>query len=265
MSESFYRALGDGRYEPTIHTQGAWREDEQHMGAPAALIAHCLERHGLRDDMMMTRISYDILGIIGLGETRVEIETIRPGRTIELLEATLFTEGSERPAIRARAWRLQTSDTSEVAGGGPGPMAGHEDPSAVPRWSERSALWPGGFIAALDIRRASLGEPGRGAVWQRTDYALVDGEPSTDTARFLLHADTANGMSVREDPRTWMFPNVDLTVHLHRRPRYGWVGLATDVTFGADGVGLTSGVLHDQEGPVGRTEQTLTVRGPYQN
>lgn len=106
------------------------------------------------------------------------------------------------------------------------------------------------------------GEPGRGAVWQRAAHPLVDEEPSTDTARFLLHADTANGMSVRADPRVWMFPNVDLTVHLHRRPRYGWVGLATDVTFGADGVGTTSGVLHDQDGPVARTEQTLTIRGP---
>lgn len=262
MTEAYYRALGDGRYEATVHAQGAWREDEQHMGAPAGLIAHCLERHSLRDDMMMTRISYDILGMIGLGETRVEIETIRPGRTIELLEATLFAGGGDRPAIRARAWRLQTSDTSAVAGGGPDPLPGHEDPTEVAPWRESSDLWPGGFIAALDIRRAVPGEPGRGAVWQYTPYPLVDVEPSTDTARFLLHADTANGMSVRENPQTWMFPNVDLTVHLHRRPRYGWVGLSSEVTFGADGVGVTSAVLHDEQGPVGRTEQTLTIRGP---
>ena len=262
MSETFYRALGDGRYQPTVHTQGAWREDEQHMGAPSALIAHCLERHGLREDMMMTRISYDILGVIGLAETRVEVEIIRPGRTIELLEATLFTGDGERPAIRARAWRLQTSDTSAVAGGDPPPMPGQDDPSAVPAWRERSELWPGGFIGALDIRRASPGEPGRGAVWQRTAYPLVDDETSTDTARFLLHADTANGMSVRENPREWLFPNVDLTVHLHRRPRYAWAGLSTEVTFGPDGVGLTSAVLYDQHGPVGRSQQTLTVRGP---
>jgi hypothetical protein len=38
------------------------------------------------------------------------------------------------------------------------------------------------------------------------------------------------------------------------------VGLDTTVVFGPDGVGLTSTVLHDAHGPVGRSEQMLTVR-----
>lgn len=262
MSDTFYRALGDGRYEPTVHTQGAWREDEQHMGAPSALIAHCIDRHEHRAEMMLSRISYDILGVIDLAETRVHVETVRPGRTIELVEATLFTGAGDRPAIRARAWRLRASDTSAVAGGVPDPLVGHEDPGGLPAWRERSEVWPGGFIAALDIRRPVPVRPGRGAVWQRTAYPLVAGEESTDTARFLLHVDTANGMSVRQDPREWLFPNVDLTVHLHRRPRYAWVGISSEVVFGAGGVGLTSGVLYDEDGAVGRSEQTLTLRGP---
>ncbi|HHU09218.1 MAG TPA: thioesterase family protein [Intrasporangiaceae bacterium] len=258
MTETYYRALGGGRYEPTVHAQGAWREDEQHMGAPSALIAHCIDRHEPRPEMMLSRISYDILGIIGLGETDVHVETIRPGRTIELIEATLTT--GDRPAIRARAWRLQTSDTAAVAGGTAEPLPGHEDPAAVPVWGEQSQTWPGGFINSLDIRRPVPAQQGRGTVWQRTEYGLVDGEESTDTARFLLHADTANGMGVRADPRQWMFPNVDLTVHFWRRPVYAWVGVDTQVVFGADGVGVTSAVLHDGLGAVARTEQSLTIR-----
>jgi len=258
VTETYYRALGDGRYEPTVHVQGAWREDEQHMGGPSALIAHCIDRHEPRPEMLLSRISFDILGIIGLGETHVHVETTRPGRTIELVEATLTT--GDRPAVRARAWRLQTSDTTEVAGGGTDRLIGYEDPAAQPAWREQAETWPGGYIASLDIRRPVPYEPGRGAVWQRAAYPLVDGEESTDTARFLLHADTANGMSVREDPRRWMFPNVDLTVHLWRRPRYSWVGIASEVVFGGDGVGVTSATLHDELGPVARTQQSLTVR-----
>ena len=60
------------------------------------------------------------------------------------------------------------------------------------------------------------------------------------TAAYLGLVDTANGIVVREDPRTWMFPNVDLTVHLFRAPEAGWVGFDTTVTFGSDGLGLTS-------------------------
>ena len=268
--QHYYRALGEGRYEPTIHCQGAWREDEQHMGAPSGLIAHCLERHGTGEQSpssgaMITRISYDILGVIDLAESHVHVETIRPGKAIELLEATLTTGPADnpgRPAIRARAWRIQTSDTAQVAGGGPEPLPFSDNPGAAPIWRERSKVWPGGYIAALDIRRATDDVPGHGAVWQRTAYDLVMGEASTDLARFLLHVDTMNGMAVRQDPREWLFPNVDLTVHLHRRPAYGWVGIAPDVTFGAEGVGLTSATLYDQAGPVGRAEQTLMIRGP---
>jgi hypothetical protein len=32
------------------------------------------------------------------------------------------------------------------------------------------------------------------------------------------------------------------------------------VSFGRDGIGLTSTVLHDRQGPFGRAEQILTLR-----
>jgi hypothetical protein len=70
-------------------------------------------------------------------------------------------------------------------------------------------------------------------------------------------------MNVRVDPGEWLFPNIDLTVHLHRDPLGGpehWVGFDTQVTFGREGVGLTSTTLHDEGGAVGRAEQILTLR-----
>ncbi len=72
--------------------------------------------------------------------------------------------------------------------------------------------------------------------------------------------DTANGIAVQQDPAEWMFPNVDLTVHLFRQPRGPWTGLDTTASFGPTGQGLTSSVLHDVDGPVGQAEQILTVR-----
>jgi hypothetical protein len=65
---------------------------------------------------------------------------------------------------------------------------------------------------------------------------------------------------VRRDPRSVAFPNVDLTAHLFREPRGGWLGFDTTVSFGADGLGLTSSVVHDEVGPVGTSAQLLTVR-----
>ncbi|MEW3744784.1 thioesterase family protein, partial [Pseudomonas aeruginosa] len=109
------------------------------------------------------------------------------------------------------------------------------------------------------IRPLPGAEPGRTQAWLHTDIGLVD-EPASDLARFIGLVDTANGVAPRVSPTTWMFPNVDLTIHLYRQPRGDWVGLDTTVIFGADGVGLTTSTLHDVHGPVGRAEQILTVR-----
>jgi hypothetical protein len=93
-----------------------------------------------------------------------------------------------------------------------------------------------------------------------TALALVDGEEVSTLARYVALVDTANGIGVRESPEEWLFPNVDLSIHLHRQPGEGPVGLDTTVVFGPDGRGVTSSVLHDGTGPVGQAAQMLTVR-----
>lgn len=120
-------------------------------------------------------------------------------------------------------------------------------------------MWPGGFIATAHLRRHQV-EPGRAHFWVRTDEPLVEGEDVSPTAAAVGLLDIANGMTVREDPTRVAFPNLDLTAHLVRAPRPGWLGFDTAVTFGDDGIGLTSSVLHDEDGPVGTLAQVLTVR-----
>lgn len=253
-TDSYYVPLSNGRYAPTGHTQGAWNDHEQHMGPVSGLIAHEIDRHDPRPELALARITYEILGLIPDEETTLEVETIRPGRTIELVEATLVA--GNRPVVRARAWRVSRGDTAAVAGGAPEPMPG---PEAWPRW-EGSSVWKGGYIASVEIRTSPLSVPGRGRVWMRTEIPLVEGVDTGAVAAYLGLVDTANGIAVRADPRAWMFPNLDLSVHLHREPVGPWVGLDTTVVFGAEGLGLTSSVLHDEQGPVGRAEQVLTVR-----
>ncbi len=182
------------------------------------------------------------------------METIRPGRTIELIEAMVLIAG--RPVVRARAWLLAALDTSAVAGG---PDDRLTPPEALSPWS-MTPMWPGGFIASLDARLVAPSRPGRAAAWVSTRHALVAGEPVSPLASYVALVDAANGIAVRQPPTAWMFPNVDLTVHLHRQPEGHWTGLDTTVTFGPTGQGLTSTVLHDVDGPVGHAQQILTVR-----
>jgi hypothetical protein len=257
VSSAYYVRLDAERFQPTVHAQGAWNEDEQHMAPVSGLLAHALERHEPHPGLALARVSYEILGLVRFAPTDVRVRTLRHGRTIELLEALAAVGG--RDVVRALAWRLLSQDTAAIAGGLPRPMP----PPGRCSPFDGTGIWAGGFIRSIEVLRAPGAVPGEGQVWVRTALPLLEGEPVSPVAAFLGLVDTANGMNVRLDPREWAFPNVDLTVHLHRAPEGGpgrWIGLDTLVTVGAHSVGLTSTTLHDERGPVGRAEQILTVR-----
>ncbi|MET4588488.1 thioesterase family protein [Arthrobacter sp. 754] len=252
----YYEALGGGRFRSTIHAQGAWNVHEQHMAPASGLLADSLERHEPRTDMRMARLSYEILGLIPGGEFQIQTTTLRPGRTIELLQAELVA--CARVAIRATAWRMVTSDTAAVAA---------TEDAAIPAPDEckpydGASVWPGGYIRSLEMLAADGHRPGAGKVWLRTEHPLTDKADSGDLARLIGLVDTANGIAARVPPGkdSYAFPNLDLQIHMYRRPGGEWLGLDNAVSFGADGIGLTSTVLHDLKGPFGRAEQILTLR-----
>lgn len=255
-TEPYYRDLGQGRFAATIHTQGAWNPREQHMAPVSGILAHSLEQFQPRDDLRMARISYDILGLIPDDEFEVVATMLRPGRTIELVQAELISAG--RVAVRATAWRLQRTDTSTIVGIEDEPMSGPPDDAQHVALIE----WPGGYIRSIEIRTLPGHAPGHGRAWIRSLHPLVAPGSFSDLARLIGVADTSNGIAVRVNPGPggYAFPNVDLQLHLYREPRGEWLGLQNAVSFGSDGIGLTSTVLCDLDGPFGRAEQILTLR-----
>lgn len=255
--EGYYERIDEHRYKPTANTGGAWDLTEQHFSPLGGLIVHAVDRHRSEradNGMVLSRVAFDILGRLPLQECQIRVETIRPGRTIELIEATVYI--ADRPVVRARAWYVDTGDTTAVAGGAPDPLTPPEELAPWPL----SSVWPGGYIASLQVRPLAEPQPGRASAWIRSGLDLVAGETTDATAAYIAHVDTANGLAVRQPPAAWMFPNIDLTIHLYRRPEGDWTGLDTNVVFGGTGYGLTSTVLHDVAGPIGQAQQTLIVR-----
>lgn len=254
---AYFVALGDGRYRPTEHAGGAWSDAELHLAPVAGLLTHHMDHwqraHG-GDDKLVGRIAVDVLGQIGNSELQLETRVIRPGRTIELLETTATING--RLTLVARTWLLSIGDTTKVEGSEFDRIDG---PFGLPPL-KLDHRWPGGYIRSLEMREATQARPGRNTAWLTTDVHLVAGEETSELAAYVKLLDTANGIAVRESPTEWMFPNLDLSIHLFRQPRGRWVGFDTTVSFGPSGQGLTSTVLHDVDGPVGTVQQVLTVR-----
>ncbi len=252
----YFQRLDETRFAATDEVSGAWNVDHQHIAPALGLLAHAVEldRDQRRTDRLsIGRLSYDILGTVPVDTVEVALRVLRPGRTIELVEALLRHDG--RDVVRARAWLLQHGQNQRIAGT---PLPAMKPPTDLAPW-DPTTVWPGGFIASAEVRR-DQDEPGRARFWVRTATALLDDEPISDLARFAGLLDIANGMTVRATPEKVAFPNVDLTAHIFEEPHGEWIGFDTSVSFGATGLGLTSSVIHDQEGPVGTVAQTLTVR-----
>ena len=246
-------------YQPTKHAQGAWNEHEQHMAPATGLLTAELKGYMPQENMRLARISLDILGLIPLDDFTITTRCIRPGKTIELIEAVMSSRG--RDAIIARAWRLMTQDTSEIAG--LEDQKSIHKPEELPVWDEMSG-WPGGFIESVCLVAEPGRRPGKGMIWITNDLDMVEGEPTDDMVHLLGMVDTANGVVPRLGlgltELEWMFPNTDLQIHMHRAPQGRWLGIDAVQQYGADGIGVSSAILHDTQGPFGRSEQILTIR-----
>ena len=253
---AYFERTGEQTFKATDHVSGAWDIATQHIAPALGLMVHAVEtdRDERRSDgLVIGRLSYDILGLLPVDEVELRVEVVRPGRTIELVEAVLAHAG--RDGVRLRAWLMQPGDTAALAGSA---FPAITPPEEMAVW-DPTTVWQGGFIASAEVRREQV-EPGRASFWVRSGLPLVGGEEVSRLATFAGLFDIANGMTVRVSPQEVAFPNVDLTAHLFRQPAGEWLGFDTTVSFGPGGLGLTSSVLHDAAGPFGTSAQILTVR-----
>jgi hypothetical protein len=255
MNDPFYLPLGDDRWRATVHTTGPWDARFQHGGPPSALLARAIERLSPREDMIVARMSVDILGAIPVGELKLSSRVLRPGRSVELVEAALSAGGRE--VARAQAWRVLRT-TQESAPRQPAltapPLAAEAAPLAADGWVD-------GYLSAIEWRFAAgaFGQPGPATAWTRLRHPLVPGEQPSPLQRVLAVADSGNGISGELDLNSWHFINPELTVHLHREAVGEWICLDAQTTIARGGAGLATSVLSDLDGPVGVGAQSLLI------
>lgn len=251
--DAFFVPLDDDRWRATVHTTGPWDERFQHGGPPSALLGRAVERCSPRDDMLVSRVTVEILGAIPVGELELRSQVVRPGRSVELVEAALSAGG--RDVARAQAWRVLRT-TKDVA-------SRHAAAPGLPTESpplERGA-WVDGYLSAIEWRfaRGGFQAPGPSAAWTRMLHPLVPDEEPSPLQRVLVVADSGSGISGELDLREWLFINPELTVHVHREAVGEWICLDAQTTISAGGAGLATSVLSDAKGPVGVGAQSLLV------
>ncbi|WP_299959069.1 thioesterase family protein [uncultured Modestobacter sp.] len=252
--EAFYLPLGDNRFSPTRATESPWETTAQHGGPPSALLAH-LATSATGEQLRAARISVDFFGAIPRRELTVEVSPLRPGRRIDLTEATMTVDG--RIVAVARVWSIATGPTPPaVTALTPPPAVPAENDHFLPHLSD----W--GYGQALDWRwtAGSPDRQGPADVWTRVRLPLIAGEELTGTDRALIAADAANGLSAELPISSWLSIPPGMTTHLTREPDGEWVHLSCRSRLTDDGLGLCSGTLSDTRGAIGEVAQPLLVR-----
>ena len=258
--DAFYLPLGDGRFESTVHTGGPWDSRLQHAGPPSALLTRAVEQHEGAWPGHIVRVSVDILGPVPVAELTVTTQTMRAGKSVELVQAELHSvdgAGNDRVAARATAWRVVDVELDLPEH----PELEHEVPPFPDAATPLPPGWGGGYLAAMEWRQAGGEWAGSGpaTVWGRMRYPLVPDEEPTGLQRVMAIADSGNGVSHVLSFEEWLFINPDLTVHVAAEPQGEWICLDAATTVSRRGSGLASSRLFDRERLVARGAQALYV------
>lgn len=256
--QPFYVPDGDAGFLSTHSTAGPWGPRSQHGGPPAALLTRAIEllERPAAADRVVGRVTMELLGPVPVGPLSVQSSVVRPGRSVELCEATAYDEQSGRACARATAWLFPATGDGPRQDDEPLP---HTPADGVPK--DPPPSWSGGYLDAVDWRWVvgAVTEPGPGVVWMRPRVALVEGEAMSPVQRLMACVDSASGVSAALDPASWAFLNTELTVHVLRPPVGEWLCLRAVTTLSTGSVGLAASDVYDERGLVARSAQALLV------
>lgn len=247
---------------PTGRARSAWGDALVHGGPVAGLLGRCIEREFVEPGWRLARLTIDLFRPVPLAPLFVRTESVRSGRRIHAVAASLVSSGVE--ITRASAVVLRAADEPYVlpalppedrppdppAPGPAEPLAGRID--FVGFHTTVEAQWTRGTISTRNGRRAA---------WMRVPVPLVEGEATSPLSHVAALSDFGNALGGVSLSGGVGMINVDITLYLHRIPQGEWVHLSTVGRPEATGLGIVDTLVSDMAGPAGRVVQA-TLANP---
>jgi len=256
VSESAFTLEGN-RFHPQPASRARWYDEALHGGPVAALFARQVERVESSQPMMVTRLTVDLMRPVPTKPITVATRVLREGRRIQVIDATMESDGVD--VARASALRMRLGDIEGL------PEHPRRPAHAGPEGLEK-AVWRGDddgiwfHSHAVDMRFVEGGfyEAGPATAWMRMTLPLVEGEDPSPLQQVAALSDFGNGLS-RVLASGWWFINADLTVYLERYPESDWMLLRSRTDIDHAGTGLAQSELFDRRGSIGHALQSLFV------
>jgi hypothetical protein len=240
MTQAMFVRRGE-HYLPTELAESPWGAGMLHGGPPAALLARAIEQGGEGAGLQVARLTVDLFSPVPTSALAVETQTLREGRRIKVIDATLLSGGAPASVPWPRP---------------PGPEGLASGRLGPPQ--EEGRTWRQGFHSHVEIRRAPPAHEAAPAVaWFRIPFPLVEGEPITPLQRLAATCDFVHGTSNGGRRNSLEFINVDSTISIQRLPAGEWIGLQSQKAYEESGIGVASALVWDEEGLVGRATQSI--------
>jgi len=258
--ESLFEPVAGGAWLPTAWSRGPWSPNALHGGPVAALLAGALEAAGdeaAKAPMQPARLSVELLRPVPLAPLEVRTIVTRPGRKVQLIDATIAADGTEVASARlVRVHDVATDAPVTHDGGGAPPP-----PTADAAPMENRIPYPAFHSHGVEHRfvRGSFEQAGPATDWIRLRVPVTPGTAPTQLQRVAAAADFGNGISRVVDFTALLFINPDLTIHLHRPAVGEWVCLEAVTWMEPRGLALAESRLWDEQGPIGRALQSLLI------
>jgi hypothetical protein len=220
--------------------------------AVAGLLMHAAEQVDYPAPMIPAHVTFDILRPVPFAPTQIQSAVTRDGRKMQMVESHLLA--GDTPVARARVLRVREAESPSIDE--PMPYPSPEDSPT------RQFLPEGIQLAELIETRQVSGEPdqrGPGVVWTRLRADLVPGVATSPLVHAAMLSDFGNGVSMAADVRRWSFANLDISLHMVRRPVGEWLLVEADAMLQGLGVALSNMTLADRTGPFGKAHQTLFI------
>jgi hypothetical protein len=253
--ESIFEPAGD-KFVPTEAALGPWTDQALHGGPPTMLMAREIERVPAEQPMFVTRLTVELMRPVGRVPLEVRSRMVRPGRRVQLVEASLWN--GELEVARATALRMRRQELEVPVDVDPPPR---DPPEAVSAWSGGYRSGPAYHLLGVEARSPIQpgGKRGPGWTWFRLKLPVVPGEEPSGLQRICAAADFPNGISHLVEPGAITYVNPDLTIYVLRLPVDEWVLVDARTWLEPQGTGLAEGALYDRQGRIGRSVQSLLV------
>lgn len=260
MGDALFRRDGD-LLVPTELAGGPWAPGFLHGGSPAGLLARAVEQHIGDSDYQMVRLTVDLFRAVPAQPLKVTAETVRGGRRIRSISASIWADGVE--VTRASAAFLLRSDMPGLQPPAPLPLPPEVAPPTdgffVPRAIAGNRPILPGLHRTVRTMWPAEDSGAMPACWVSLPVPLVEGEATSPASLAATLSDFGNALANRREiagQEGGSYINSDITLTMDRDPVGDWLCIELPFRQEIGGVGHAETNWYDRNGRYGHVVQS---------